>query len=120
MKFSWCTITVNDLDESVKFYQDIVGLSVDKRYKAGPGTEIAFLGEGETKVELIYHENAGKSDIGKDISIGFEVESVSKKIEELKSQGIEIAAGPISPSPHIEFFFVLDPNGLKIQFIENK
>ncbi|ODS49840.1 MAG: lactoylglutathione lyase, partial [Halanaerobium sp. 4-GBenrich] len=35
-------------------------------------------------------------------------------------KNIVIQSGPISPNPKIEFFFVLDPNGLKIQFVENK
>lgn len=120
MKFSWCTINTTDLDKSVKFYEDIIGLALDKRFKSEPGTEIAFMGDGETKIELICYDKTEKSDIGKDISIGFEVDSVSKKIEELSNKGIEIAERPISPNPHIEFFFILDPNGLRIQFIENK
>ena len=53
MSFCWATITVNDLEESLSFYQDIVGLTVDRRFQAGPGMEIVFLGDGETKVELI-------------------------------------------------------------------
>jgi len=120
MKFNWCTITVGDLEQSVKFYQDIVGLEVDRRQRGGPDTEIVFMGSGETKIELICHGKGKKSEIGKDISLGFEVDSVDKKMAELKEKGVEIIAGPISPNPHIVFFYVLDPNGLRIQFAETK
>lgn len=118
MKFSWCTIKVKDLEESLKFYQEIVGLNVDHRFKAGPN-EIAFLGNGETKVELIHDATADKVNIGEDISLGFEVESVDKMMGFLKEKGIPIHSGPIQPSPQVRFFFVLDPNGLRIQFVEN-
>ncbi|MEG3070260.1 MAG: VOC family protein [Candidatus Syntrophopropionicum ammoniitolerans] len=44
MKFCWCTISVNNLEQSIRFYQQIVGLSLNRRFVAGPGVEIAFLG----------------------------------------------------------------------------
>ncbi len=56
MKFCWSTLKVKNLEESLKFYQEIVGLKINKRFNAGPGREIAFLGDGETKIELICDE----------------------------------------------------------------
>jgi lactoylglutathione lyase len=124
MSFLWTTIRVKDLEESIEFYQDIVGLKLQRRFEAGPKSKIAFMaagaGEGETEIELIDDQDKEESDLGKDISLGFAVDSVSKKIESLKEKGIEIEEGPIAPNPQIEFFFVLDPNGLRIQFAENK
>ena len=119
MRFCWCTIAVKDMEESLRFYQEIVGLPLERRFGAGPGREIAFLGEGETKVELICDEAVKAINHGLDISLGFEVKSADEKIVELKSQGIKIHSGPFQPNPHIKFFFVLDPNGVSIQFAEN-
>lgn len=119
MKFCWTTLMVKDLEESLKFYQEIVGLSVDRRFKAGPGVEIAFLGDGETKVELMCSEASKEVSFGQDISLGFEVNSVDEMMALVKEKGIDIHGGPFQPNPHTKFFFVLDPNGLKIQFIEN-
>ena len=31
MKFLWCTILVKDLDENLRFYQDVVGLSINEK-----------------------------------------------------------------------------------------
>lgn len=56
---------------------------------------------------------------GADISLGFEVNSVDQMMELVKSKGIAMHSGPFQPNPHVKFFFVLDPNGLKIQFVEN-
>ena len=120
MRFCWTTIKVKDLEESLQFYQDIVGLKVVRRFKSGEGSEIAFLGEGDTKVELIY--DAGQKDvsIGQDISLGFEVKSLDEALKFItQEKGLKIHSGPFQPSPNVKFFYVLDPNGLRIQFVEN-
>jgi lactoylglutathione lyase len=119
MNFCWNTLTVKNMDESLKFYQEIVGLTLNKRYKAGPGMEIAFLGDGETKVELISNEAIKEVDMGRDISLGFETESVDKMMDFLKNKGIAVLSGPFQPTPYIKFFFIKDPDGLKIQLVEN-
>lgn len=119
MKFCWCTFTVKDMVESLKFYQEIVGLRIDNRFPAGPGKEIVFLGDGETKVELIHDSGSSDVHFGQDISLGFEVKSVDEMIAFIKEKGIDIDSGPFQPNPHVKFFFVKDPNGLKIQFVEN-
>ena len=119
MNFCWCTITVDNMDASLKFYQEIVGLSISKRFTAGPGVEISFLGEGETKVELVYNPNHKRTGNAEGISLGFEVKSVDNMIEVIKRKGLEVESGPFQPNPHIKFFHVKDPNGVSIQFVEN-
>jgi lactoylglutathione lyase len=119
MKFCWSTLTVKNMEESLKFYQEIVGLKVDRQYEAGPGTKIAFLGDGETKIELICNGASNEINVGKDISWGFEVDSIDESLSLMKEKGLTIHSGPFQPNPHIKFFYVLDPNGLKIQFVEN-
>ena len=119
MKFCWTTISVKDMGESLKFYQDVIGLPISRRMKPGPDMDIVFLGSGETMVELIYNAKTGNINFGKDISLGFEVESLEKILESLKSKNIPVESGPFQPNPSIKFLYVIDPNGLKIQFVEN-
>jgi lactoylglutathione lyase len=121
MKFNWCTIEVRDLTESIIFYEDVVGLKLERRFNAGPDSEIAFLGDGDTKIELIYNKNTKPEVIGANISLGFETSDLDETITFLKSKNIPIQAHPvfgeiISPNPHIKFCYVADPNGIKIQF----
>ncbi len=118
MKFCWCTLGVKNMEESVKFYRDIVGLPVKRRFSAGPGMEISFLGEGETEVELICGERYPASS-GTGISLGFEVKSLDETIAFIKEKGLEVASGPFQPNPHIKFFYVKDPDGHSVQFVEN-
>ncbi len=119
MKFCWVTLTVNNMEESLAFYQKIVGLSINKRYPAGPGMEIAFLGDGETKIELICDSNRKASGNVEGISLGFNVKSVDEKLKFISNEGLEVTGGPFQPNPHIQFFFIKDPNGISIQFVEN-
>ncbi len=120
MKICWMTINVKNLEESLKFYQDVVGLNISRRFKAGPDMEIAFVSDGNIEIELIYNEKMKDVNIGQDISIGIEVDSVKDKMHYLKNINVDIHSGPFEPNENIVYFFVLDPNGLKIQFIENK
>jgi lactoylglutathione lyase len=120
MAFLWTTITVKNMEESLGFYQEIVGLPLNFKFEAGPGMEISFLGDGETKFELICNKQTGNVNIGPDISLGFSVNSIEEKIAFLKEKSVKIHSGPFEPNPHTRFFFVEDPNGLKIQFVETK
>jgi lactoylglutathione lyase len=119
MKFCWSTLRVKNLEESIGFYKDIVGLEVQSRFSAGPGTEIAFLGGGETKIELICDGQSRDTVVGSDISWGFEVPSLDKALSLVKEKGIVLDGGPVQPNPHVKFFFISDPNGMKIQLVEN-
>ena len=119
MGFCWCTITVDNMDDSLKFYQEIVGLSINRRFTAGAGVEISFLGEGETKVELVCNPNYKAKGKAEGISLGFEVKSVDEMIKFINEKGIEVESGPFQPNPHIKFFHIKDPDGVSIQFVEN-
>jgi lactoylglutathione lyase len=119
MSFCHSTLNVKNMEESLRFYQDIVGLKINRRFKAGPDIEIAFLGDGDTKVELICNGSEKMPNVGRDISWGFTVKSVDEMMALLKEKGIDILEGPMQPNPHTKFFFVLDPNGMKIQFVES-
>jgi len=120
MQFLWTTINVKNLDESVAFYRDIVGLKVKRRFAAGPGHELAFLGSEvtATEIELIRDEQGKPPSFGADISIGFAVDSLDRLIGVLKGKGIPVAAGPFQPNPAVKFLYILDPNGVRVQFVE--
>lgn len=119
MKFCWVTIRIKDLKESLHFYEEIVGLNVHQKIEMGEGKTIMFLGDGETKLEMIYNDKYKDIDMGQSITLGFEVESVEEKIKFIEEKGLKVESGPFSPAPNTKFFYVMDPNGLKIQFVEN-
>lgn len=119
MKFCWCTLKVQDLDASLEFYETVLGLKLNGRFESTGSMEIAFLGEGDTKVELTCDHKNEKSPSCEGISLGFETNNLDDAMNFVHSKGIKISAGPFSPNPHTRFFFVQDPDGYNIQFVEN-
>lgn len=116
MKMVHVTINSKKFDESIKFYQDVVGLNIAGDLRGKGPKNIVFLsnGEGETSIEIIESEDAPYEGGG--ISIGFKADDVEAKREELAAAGYEVSP-MIAPNPHVKFFFVKDPNGVSIQFI---
>jgi lactoylglutathione lyase len=119
MKLGWVTIRVDDTDASLHFYHDILGLPVAVRHSR-PGHDMVMLGEADQpKVELLKTPDS-KAAPGAGMSIGLFVDSVQETIELLKKNGVAIESGPISPNPGLTFFFVKDPDGYTVQFVEQK
>ncbi|MDZ7723665.1 MAG: VOC family protein [candidate division KSB1 bacterium] len=119
MKFCWATINVKEMNESISFYQDILGLKLIRRGQATEDIELAFLGSGETQIELICNKSETKIEFGNHIFLGFEVDSLQETMKFLVMKEISIQSGPFRPNNLITFLYISDPNGLKIQLVEN-
>jgi lactoylglutathione lyase len=118
LRLNWITLRVHDLETSLHFYNQVLGLHIERRFESR-GKQIAMLSmDGQAKLELIQgSEQAMKTECG--ISLGFEVESLDEAMNYLKKQGIPIARGPIAPNPHLSFFYILDPDGFEVQLAEH-
>ncbi len=116
MKIKHITINSARLEESIRFYEETAGLSIQRDLRGKGPSNIVFMGDsaGETCVELI--SNPDEPYSGEGISIGFEVDDVAAYHKELMSRGMELTP-VISPVPGTSFFFVKDPNGVTVQFI---
>lgn len=119
LSMNWITLRVRDLEASLDFYHRILGLPVERKFESR-GRQIAMLGtEGQPKVELIQGTDPVlKPECG--VSVGFEVGSLDEAMTELSNEGIPIARGPVSPNPHLTFFYILDPDGFEVQIAEHR
>lgn len=119
MKFKWTTIQVTNLENSLKFYTDVLGMRVDRVIEGG-NHSIVMIGEDkDAKIELIPISTASRENLGNGVSIGIAFKNLDDLVEKLKSQGLHVV-GPITPMPEIRFFFVNDPDGYTIQLLDEE
>ncbi len=119
MKMGHITIRTKYFPEEIAFYQEIAGLKIvrDLREK---GSNIVFLAdhENDARIEIIENEEAISS--GSDcLSIGFHTEDAGKLRDKLQTKGLAVSQIS-SPAPAVRFFFVSDPAGVKVQFVEER
>ncbi len=127
MRILHTMIRVNDLEESIRFYCDVLGMKLlrKKDYPSGRFT-LAFVGYGPESegavVELTYNWDTHQYDLGNGFGhIALGVENLHKTCETLRSQGAKIVREP-GPMKHggSEIAFIEDPNGYKIELIRLK
>jgi len=122
MKVSFTTITVRDLEKSVKFYTEIIKLKEMRRFSPQKGITIVFLKDEENgRIELIEYEQGkmnGVSDLASKVSIGFSVDNIGDCIIMLEEINIEIIRGPIQTPDGQKFLFIHDPDGVEIELIQ--
>ncbi|GLB28472.1 hypothetical protein LAD12857_03950 [Lacrimispora amygdalina] len=119
MKYSWITLHVSDMERSITFYRDLLGLAVDREF-GNKKQKIVFLGEGDdAKIELICMIGEKIVDAGKGVSIGFRVSGLDDMIDKFQKTVSVSIKGPFSPNQSIKFYMVSDPDGYQIQLYEN-
>jgi lactoylglutathione lyase len=125
MKFLHTMIRVNDLDESIQFYCDILGMKLlrKKDYPSGRFT-LAFVGYGNESenavVELTYNWDTHRYDVGNGFGhLALGVDDIYGTCDELRKRGVKIVREP-GPMKHggTEIAFIEDPNGYKIELID--
>jgi lactoylglutathione lyase len=124
MRILHTMLRVGDLDRSIQFYTDVLGMKLlrQKEYPSGEFT-LAFLGYGEesdnTVLELTYNWDTDKYDLGNGYGhMALEVDDVYRATEEIRNRGGKIIreAGPMNAGSTI-IAFVEDPDGYQIELI---
>lgn len=118
MKLIGSGLHVYDIKESINFYKEILGFSLDMEFDAG-ALNLAFLTKDSFRLELLQDKKERKLSHSEDIMFRFSIDSVEDTIKFLTDKGIKIHGEIISPSPNIKFFFIKDPNGVLIQLAED-
>lgn len=125
MRILHTMIRVNDLEESLKFYCEKLGMKLlrKKDYPSGRFT-LAFVGYGPESenavIELTYNWDTHSYDLGNAFGhIALGVEDIYKTCGELRARGVKIVREP-GPMKHggSEIAFIEDPNGYRIELIE--
>jgi lactoylglutathione lyase len=125
MRMLHTMLRVGDLERSIKFYTEVLGMKVLRRedYPDGKFT-LAFVGYGgekdHTVLELTHNWDTSSYDLGNAFGhIAIEVEDAYKACEEVKKAGGKVVreAGPMKHGTTV-IAFIEDPTGYKIEFIQ--
>ena len=125
MKFLHTMIRVNNLDDSLKFYCDHLGMKLLRKqdYPGGEFT-LAFVGYGgendNTVIELTHNWGTASYDQGSAFGhLALGVDNIYKVCDDLKTKGVKVVreAGPMKHGGAV-IAFIEDPNGYKIELID--
>lgn len=115
IKVKYSTIIVKDMEESIKFYTEVMGFKIHSQYNPQPGINITLMkGEGDAMIELIKDTIHGVGFY----SVGMDVKDLNYTVEKLKTKNIKIIMEPV-PTMVGSLAFIEDPNGVKIALIEH-
>ncbi len=119
MRYEFTTIKVRDMEESIKFYTDVLKLREYARLSSMPGVNIVFLKDSSgNRIELIKTDDDTDIATGR-VSIGFVADNLEDVIRFIKEHGLTVKRGPIETSTGERFLIISDPNGVEIEFIQN-
>ncbi len=112
---------VNDLERTVKFYRDVLGLEEVKRQKSPRGSELVFLRTpgSEELLEITFFPGSGPVQVQPDLThLAFEVESLAEFEQHLAAHGLKFSDGPTTSSGGTIFAFIDAPEGYEIELIQ--
>lgn len=114
---------VNDLERTVTFYREILGLAEVRRHKSPRGSELVFLKapESEELIELCYFPGSDSVQVQPDLThLAFEVDSLDEFARHLARHGLKYSDGPTTTSTGTVFAFIDAPEGYEIELIQKK
>ncbi len=125
MKIHHIAITVNNLEESIKFYTQILGFEIVKKFtKKDMKASVCFIKLNDFQIELWQFQDMKKNiESLNDIKvrgirhIAFAVDNLKQSISQLKEKGIKFSEPKLGGSGHY-YSFTTDPNGIPLEFYE--
>lgn len=115
-------VYVQDMEESIRFYTEVLGMRLAARKQVSPELELGFLsfpGSEQVEIELIGRGTDGMSDAGIVHHIAFTVTDIEAELERLKGLGVRLldeTPREILGGVKIAFFF--GPNGERLEFFQ--
>ncbi|NOU96570.1 VOC family protein [Paenibacillus sp. LMG 31456] len=115
-------VKVKDMDASVRFYTEVLGMKLRKRAKLQDGVELGFLSFPDSdniEIELIGRGHDGLPNESIVHHIAFTVTDIQAEIDRLKSFGVELmdeTPRTILDGDLIAFFF--GPDGERLEFFQ--
>ncbi len=112
---------VKDLEKTVSFYKDVLGLEETSRHTSGRGSQLVFFKApgSEEEIEICKFDESGPVQVGPDLThLAFEVEDLEKFAAEAAEKGYPLSDGPHHSSSGSIIAFLDAPEGYEIELIQ--
>ncbi len=112
---------VADLEKTVSFYKDVLGLDEVRRHTSGRGSQLVFFkapGSDEL-IEICKYDESGPVIVGPDLThLAFEVENLDEFAKAASAKGYPLSDGPHKGSDGSAIAFIDAPEGYEIELIQ--
>lgn len=112
---------VSDLEKTVDFYKNVLGLEETKRFTSGRGSQLVFFKApgSEELIEICKFDESGPVQVGPDLThLAFEVEDLEAFAKHAESKGYPLSDGPHQSSSGSVLAFIDAPEGYEIELIQ--
>ena len=112
---------VNDLEKTVSFYRDVLGLQELRRHTSGRGSQLVFLKapNSDEEIEICKFDDSGPIVVGPDLThLAFEVDDLETFAKHAEAKGYPLSDGPHA-SGTSKIAFIDAPEGYEIELIEH-
>src|SRR5438552_1305109 len=112
---------VNDLERTVKFYEQALNLKVARRSVSPRGAQIVFLAtpNSDEEIEICQLPNSPSVQVQPDLMhLAFEVDDLKAFATELGKRGFKLSDGPTPTSSGSVIAFIDAPEGYEVELIQ--
>jgi len=112
---------VSDLEKTVSFYKDVLGLEETRRHTSGRGSQLVFFKApgSEEEIEICKFDGSGPVIVGPDLThLAFEVDDIEQFARESARKGYPLSDGPHPNGKNGAIAFIDAPEGYEIELIQ--
>jgi lactoylglutathione lyase len=112
---------VNDLEKSVRFYEDVLGLKVGRRHTSPRGAQLAFVRtpNSDEEIELCQLPDGPPVSVQPDLMhLAFEVDDIAAFAARIAKQGYKLSDGPTRTGTGSLIAFIDAPEGYEVELIQ--
>jgi lactoylglutathione lyase len=113
---------VQDLEKTVAFYKDVLGLEEVKRHTSPRGSQLVFFKApgSEELIEICKYDASGPVQVGPDLThLAFEVEDLEAFAKHAAAKGYPLSDGPTPTGSGSVIAFIDAPEGYEVELIQS-
>jgi lactoylglutathione lyase len=112
---------VSDLEKTVHFYKDVLGLEEVRRNTSGRGSQLVFFKapESDELIEICKYDASGPVQVGPDLThLAFVVDDIEAFARHSSALGYPLSDGPHKSSDGSVIAFIDAPEGYEVELLQ--